>query len=67
MDREELNARLDAVLVTVGDPDDEATFVPALEGAGYEVRVHEPDREDMNHYADAKCPLIAAILARAPV
>lgn len=109
------------VLVTVADPDDEAAFVPALEGAGYELRVREPghrmlrtperdvhvhvwsdrdpevdnylafrnrlrtsaedraayerlkrelaqrDWEDMNHYADAKGPLIAAILARVPV
>jgi GrpB-like predicted nucleotidyltransferase (UPF0157 family) len=31
------------VLVTVGDPDDEAAFVPALEAAGYVLRVREPD------------------------
>lgn len=106
------------VLVTVPDPDEEEAFVPALTGAGYEVRVREPghrmfrtstqdvhvhvwgdaapevqrylrfrdllrsspeDRHayeqlkrqlaqyewaDMNHYADAKGPLIETILAR---
>jgi GrpB-like predicted nucleotidyltransferase (UPF0157 family) len=30
------------VLVTVEDPDDEAAFAPALETAGYELRVREP-------------------------
>lgn len=30
------------VLVTVADADDEGTFVPALEAAGYELRVREP-------------------------
>lgn len=30
------------VLVTVDDPDDEAAFVPALEAAGYVLRVREP-------------------------
>lgn len=30
------------ILVTVGDPDDDATFRPALERAGYELRVREP-------------------------
>lgn len=29
------------VLVTVADPDDEAATAPALEGAGYELRVRE--------------------------
>jgi GrpB-like predicted nucleotidyltransferase (UPF0157 family)/GNAT superfamily N-acetyltransferase len=106
------------VLVTVQDADDETAFGPALERAGYELRVREPghrmfrtpardvhlhvwnehdpevarhlafrdrlrksaaDRieyerlkrslakrewSDMNHYADAKGPLIEAILKR---
>jgi GrpB-like predicted nucleotidyltransferase (UPF0157 family) len=30
------------VLVTVEDPDDDAVILPALEGAGYELRVREP-------------------------
>ncbi len=30
------------VLVTVDDPDDETVTVPALTGAGYELRVREP-------------------------
>jgi GrpB-like predicted nucleotidyltransferase (UPF0157 family) len=30
------------VLVTVADPDDEASFAPALVAAGYELRVREP-------------------------
>jgi GrpB-like predicted nucleotidyltransferase (UPF0157 family) len=105
--------------VTVADPDDEPAFVPALEAAGYVLRVREPghrmlrtpeldvhvhvwrdgdpaadrdlafrdrlrasaedrdayerlkrelatrDWEHMNAYADAKGPLIEAILARA--
>jgi GrpB-like predicted nucleotidyltransferase (UPF0157 family)/RimJ/RimL family protein N-acetyltransferase len=107
------------LLVTLADPEDEKTFVPALEAAGYELRVREPghrmfrtpardvhvhvwrdsdpevdrhlrfrdrlrrspeDRRayaqlkldlarsewaDINDYADAKGPLIEAILARA--
>lgn len=106
------------LLVTVESPDDENTILPALEAAGYELRVREPghrmfrtpardvhvhiwpeadpeveryirfrdqlrrsadDRRayeqlkrelsakewsDMNDYADAKGPLIEAILAR---
>ncbi len=31
------------IMVTVDDPDDEASYGPALEGAGYEIRVREPD------------------------
>jgi GrpB-like predicted nucleotidyltransferase (UPF0157 family) len=107
------------LLVAVADADDERVIVPALESAGYQLRVREPahrmfrtpardvhvhvwghsdpevarhlrfrdrlrqapaDRDayerlkrelaarewvDMNEYADAKAPLIAAILARA--
>ena len=107
------------VLVTVSDVGDEAGYGPALERAGYELRVSEPDHRmfrtpardvqvhvwgdgdpevdrtlafrdrlresaadrieyerlkrslaerewrDMNHYADAKGPLIDAILVRA--
>jgi GrpB-like predicted nucleotidyltransferase (UPF0157 family) len=107
------------VLVAVEDPADERAFVPALEAAGYVLRVREPghrmlrtperdvhvhvwaagdaeierklgfrdrlrssaedraayealkrglaqrDWEDMNDYANAKGPLIEAILARA--
>lgn len=30
------------ILVTVDDPDDEGTYVPPLEGAGYVLRVREP-------------------------
>lgn len=30
------------ILVTVKDPDDESSLVPALESAGYELRVREP-------------------------
>jgi len=30
------------LLVTVPDPDDDATIVPALESAGYQLRVREP-------------------------
>jgi GrpB-like predicted nucleotidyltransferase (UPF0157 family) len=30
------------VLVTVEDPEDDGAIVPALEGAGYELRVREP-------------------------
>jgi GrpB-like predicted nucleotidyltransferase (UPF0157 family) len=106
------------LLVEVADVEDEAAFVPALEGVGYVLRVREPDHrmlrtperdvhvhvwatgdaeverhlrfrdrlresaedraayealkrelarrdwEDMNHYADAKGPLIEEILAR---
>lgn len=108
------------MLVTVSDVGDESSYGPALERAGYELRVREPvhrmfrtpardvhvhvwgDRDpevarhlafrdrlrespsdraeyerlkrslaqrewpDMNHYADAKGPLIEAILARVP-
>jgi GrpB-like predicted nucleotidyltransferase (UPF0157 family) len=31
------------ILVAVEDPDDEAAFVPALEAAGYVLRVREPE------------------------
>ena len=30
------------ILVTVADPDDESTLLPAFESAGYELRVREP-------------------------
>jgi GrpB-like predicted nucleotidyltransferase (UPF0157 family) len=107
------------LLVAVADPDDDGETVPALEAAGYELRVREPGRRmfrtpardvhvhlwrhsdpevarhlifrdrlrrssadrdayerlkrelaarewaDMNEYADAKTPLIEAILSRA--
>jgi GrpB-like predicted nucleotidyltransferase (UPF0157 family) len=107
------------VLVTVADVGDETSYGPALERAGYELRVREPEHRmyrtpardvhvhvwgdgdpegdrylvfrdrlraspddrseyerlkrslaqrewsDMNHYADAKGPVIEAILARA--
>jgi hypothetical protein len=57
MDHGELDAYLDQVLVggrerrkvgivdllvTVDDPDDDEVIVPALESAGYELRVREP-------------------------
>ncbi len=105
------------VLVAVADPDDDALIVPAMEAAGYELRVREPghrmfrtpardvhvhirsdrdpellrhlsfrdrlrrspddrlayqrlkrevatrDWDDMNEYAEAKGPFIAAVLA----
>ena len=107
------------IQVAVVDPDDEAAFAPALERAGYELRVREPGRRmfrtpgrdvqvhvwragsdderrhvlfrdwlrvdesdralyedtkrrlaarrwpDVNYYAEAKTPLITAIMARA--
>ena len=31
------------ILLVVDDPDDEASYLPALEAAGYELRVREPD------------------------
>ena len=105
------------IVVVVADPEDEPAFVPALEAAGYVLRVREPghrmfrtperdvhvhlwperpeverqiafrdrlraspedraayerlkrelaerDWDDVNHYADAKSELIAAILER---
>jgi hypothetical protein len=71
VDREELNARLEAVLIGGCEP------AQMLEHAGYVLRVREAghrmlrtparDWEDMNHYAEAKGPLIAEILKRATI
>ena len=55
------------VLVTVSDVADERSYGPALQRAGYELRVREPEHRMLrtNEYAKAKGPLIGEILMRA--
>ncbi len=57
------------ILLEVSDSSDEAAYVPALESAGYVLRIRELARRQwkyVQNYADAKSEVVEAILARAP-
>jgi GrpB-like predicted nucleotidyltransferase (UPF0157 family) len=63
------------IALVVADPADEASYVPALEAAGYELRIREPDwydhrllrpqgHHDVNlHVFGPECPEVARMLA----
>jgi GrpB-like predicted nucleotidyltransferase (UPF0157 family) len=58
---------IDMCLV-VADSSDEEAYVPALEAAGYVLRIREPEWYEhrvFKNYADAKTEVVGRIIARA--